>query len=90
MAKVPNKPLRERFNYLVSTNQITLIQLAEYLGWEDESKNGKRYAVSKVKRFLGLSPYKSHGKMLMRKAIDEQKAIELAKAMYLDPVDIGL
>ncbi len=86
---VPVAPLREAFE---ERPHLTAGDIARNLGWW-RKRSGWEVAspdITRVKRTLGIAPYRSNGRTLVRTQIQYHRAVELAEAMNVDPVEVGI
>src|SRR4051794_10998185 len=80
---VPVGPLREAF----WASGMTLSEVCYRLGWNDRN----RAQTSRLQRLLGIAPYwRPNGRHYIAKNIDRDRAVPIAVALNLDPVDLGL
>ena len=86
MRLVSNKPLREAFE----ARSISARDIAFQLGYIKNCKGRKVPDSSQVLRALGLKSHRSHGYDTKQELIGEEKALKLAEALGLFPVDVGL
>ena len=77
--EVPVDGLREAFE----RSGLTSGELARRLGWT--KPDGYR-----VYRQLGLTPHHSRGHVEFRQTMSYDRALEIANALGVDPVDVGL
>jgi hypothetical protein len=86
MNLVPNKELREAFLRSGLSSHV----VAEFAGWF--RKNGEP-DTAKLLRSLGIASYNSHNGRITNKRMTEENALDVIRALNLDPVDfrdIGL
>ena len=86
---VPVAPLREAFQ---DRPHLSAGDLARNLDW-CRSRPGYGVRIpdrTRVKRALGLMPYRSNGRTLVRKSVSYERAVELAEAMNVDPYEVGI
>jgi hypothetical protein len=85
--EVSVEPLREAF--LASGRSAYEVALA--LGWT-RLRDGRRHPDSeRVKRQLGITPYPlARGRMAIRQRCTYARAVEMAEAIGVDPVDVDL
>lgn len=86
---VPVEPLREAFN---DRPHLSAGALARNLGWYRKRSGWsvRKPDITRVKRTLGLMPYRSNGRVLVRTHVQYHRAVELAEAMNVDPVEVGI
>lgn len=86
--RVPNALLRERFRKLEAREGLTLADVAQRIGWETrERRTGKlKPDSSRVARSLGLVAEGGE----YRAELTENNAVAIARALHLDPWEIGL
>lgn len=82
---VPVEPLREAF----LRSGVSAYELAIRLGWT-RAEPSRRPDVTRVKRSLGLMPYRSNGRRMVRRKVRYERAVELADAMNVDPYEVGI
>jgi hypothetical protein len=82
---VPNEPIRAAFE----ASGLRVSDLARRL--EVERSNGQP-DVTRVRRMLGLYPgYRAaDGSLRKQRHLKAEKAVEVIRALHLDPVDFGL
>jgi hypothetical protein len=73
---------------------LTLVEVARQLGWTRRragATNGETDVdLTRVARRLGLKPWTSRGKTYVQKTVPYEAAVELIRAMDVDPVDYGI
>jgi hypothetical protein len=85
---VPVAPLREAFE----RNGLTSTEVARELGWYETTPKKVRLDTGRVRRTLGLRSEQTRanrGKGY-RQHVRYETALKLARAMGVDPVDVGL
>lgn len=86
---VPNEVFRERFLELGEREGLTAAQLGARLGWFNNRRadQGEYGDTTRVLRALGLRP-EAGGEA--RRFVQYETAVVLARALDLDPVDVGI
>lgn len=88
MERVPNDPLRERFQALHDRDGLSLHELAKRVGWIRQYD--RRPDSMRVARTLGLAPTRSRGRDQVRRQISYSTAVRFAEALDLDPYEAGV
>jgi hypothetical protein len=90
--RVPNKPFRERFQYLADVEDLTLADLAFRIGWIAKcSRTGKEKPdSSRVARTLGMVQETVKGERKLRDYVSYENALVLCRGLHIDPWEIGL
>jgi hypothetical protein len=80
-------PLREAF----LKSGLTLSDVALAAGWIQKHR-GKREGgdSSRAARYLGLKPWTTRGNRSFRSHVSYETAVVLARAMNVDPIDVGI
>jgi hypothetical protein len=91
-ATINVKPLRDRYYYLTQQRGYTAADIASWLGWYRVwGKSNQPDAQRLMKRLGVVKGYDGKSRSMLRQSvITEAKALEIAEALGLDPVDIGL
>ena len=87
--RVPNARLRQEFLRLRRAGHLDANLVAIRLGWMHADG---RADTTRVLRVLGLSRWAGGktSKGYLMKNVDRQRAVEMAEALGLDPVDVDL
>jgi hypothetical protein len=85
--RVPNAPLREAFERM----DLSLPELACRLGWERQAHRSRTKVgdTSRVRRALGYAP-SAGTRSYNQEFIKYDTAVQIVRAMGLDPVDYGI